>query len=232
MTQAISMVALSGWLYGGQVDPQARADFPALVTSLGEGCTDYGYPDNEGNITIGRGNEIPSLAAWMALDWGDASATEIQTAWLVLQGQASIVKSRGPGAWPGGQAYARYTTIRASQASLDALVERRLDEFDAELRAGWPGWDDAPPSAQSVLMRLAWACGTQGPTGVNARGWPKLHAFWVAKNWGATLPDGTVTGCASECAIPALELTEPGANERARAMFLSCGVATLEAPVS
>jgi hypothetical protein len=206
---------LDGFAEEKPVDPVARANFPALVTEFGEGCTDYGYVDNAGNVTIGRGNLIPNLAAWMALDWGDASFTEIQTAWLVLQGQASIVKAGGPKEWPGGGYFAKFTTIRATQASLDALVQARLDEFDAALRAEWPGWDDAPPDAQSVLMRLAWACGTEGLKGVNRHGWPKLWAYWSAKQWGSP-------GCADECSIPALDETEPGANAKAKALFLGC----------
>jgi hypothetical protein len=222
----VYMAALTAWLAGGTpVDSGARANFPALLVEFGEGATLYGYPDNEGNITIGRGNEIPNYAAWQGLDWTltdgvtPATFTQVQTAWLALSTAAKIVKANGPDKWPGGGHYESYTSVRATQASIDALIQQRLDEFDSALRAGWEGWDDAPPAAQSVLMRLAWACGTVGPKGVNAIGWPKLHAFWVAKDW---------AGCATECSIPALDNTEPGANERAKAMFLSCVPATAD----
>jgi GH24 family phage-related lysozyme (muramidase) len=210
----VSHAALVGWLYGGSpVDPQARAEFPDLLLEFGEGATTYGYPDNMGNITIGRGNEIPNLDAWEALDWGDANPDEIVYAWAALQAAAEEVKANGPNEWPGGGAFAGKTKIRATQESIDLLIQKRLDEFDSALRQEWPGWDEAPPPAQSVLMRLAWACGTVGKKGVNHIGWPKLYAFWVAKNW---------AGCSTQCAIPALEKTEPGANERARELFLSC----------
>lgn len=218
----VSAASLAAYLQEVPVDPTARAEFPALLVEFGEGSTLYGYPDNLGNITIGKGNLIPNLAAWEALDWGDASENEIQTAWVVLQNAAAKVKRDGPERWPGGGHFAGLTHIRATQASIDALIETRLDEFDSAARLEWPGWDDAPPAAQSVLVRLYWACGPRPPHGMTRVGWPKLWAFWCAKDWGTRLDDGTVTGCASECAIPALEKTEPGANERARDMFLSC----------
>lgn len=231
MNVAISIAALNGWLYGGIVDPQARAEFPELVSSMGEGCTPYPYPDDEGIVTFGRGNALESFQAFMAVPWtvngAPAMDQQVQAAWLTLQNASKLVKLAGPKKWPGGGHYADLTPLRASQDTIDALVEKRLDEFDSSLRAQWPGWDDAPPNAQTVLMRLAWACGTEGDgsgggTPVNQHGWPKLYAFWIAREWGSRLPDGTITGCASECSIPALDQTEPGANQRAIDLFLSC----------
>lgn len=203
------------------VDAQARADFPDLLVAFGEGNCSWGYPDNLGNITIGRGNLIPDLAAWMAIVWENAdgsapNSTQVQAAWVTLQGFALRVKANGPRAWPGGGAYEHSTRIRATKASVDALIQRRLDEFDAILRRDWAAWDAAPPAAQSVLMRLMWSC---GPFGFTPKRWPRLHIAWCAEDW---------AGCARECRIPALDATEPGANERARNMFLSCVVADTE----
>jgi hypothetical protein len=212
---AISIAALNGWLYGGIVDPQARAEFPALLLSFGEGSTLYPYPDDEGNITIGRGNLLPSLAAFSAIEWVNpdstpASANAVQTAWLTMQGHASIVKANGPDRWPGGAAFAKYTAIRATQQSVDALIEARLDQFDTAARRDWPGWDSSPPAAQKALMRLYWACGEGG---MAPGKWPHLHTAWIAQDWAT---------CARECVIPALDATEPNANTLESALFLSC----------
>ena len=200
------------------VDPTARAEFPALLVACGEGSTLFAYPDEDGNVTIGKGNMIPTLEAWEAIEWVNpddsaASKASVFASWTVLMHQGTLVRAAGREAWKGGGAYARFTTIRATPASIDRLIQSRLDEFDAALRSGWPGWDDAPPPAQSALMRIAWATGTVGPKGANRRGWPRLWGFWCAKDW---------EGCSQECAIPALARTEPGANERTAALFLSC----------
>ena len=209
------------------MDPQARALFPHLLLEFGEGSTTYGYPDNGGTITLGEGNACETFAQFADLDWrnpdnSSASSDQVQAAWRALQVAAAQVRQNGPRKWPGGGHYASLTTIRATQDSINALIQKRIDQFDSSARLLWPGWDDAPEPAQDVLMRLMWACGTRGVHGVNATGWPRLHAAWVAKRWGVTTDDGP--GCADECAIPALDETEPGANDRARQLFLSCVV--------
>ncbi len=191
------------------MDPQARAAFPDLLLEFGEGATDWMYLDQapQHNVTIGRGNMLPTLDAALALDWGDATPAEVRAAWLKVVSHPDL-------AHKGGGAFAPLTTVRATKASLDGLIQARLDQFDAELRLTWPGWDEAPGAAQEALMRLAWACGP-----ALAPRWPRLHQLWTARDW---------AGCAEECAIPALDATEPGANERERQLFLSCAVADTE----
>jgi len=211
----VSIAMLAAWLGGNPVDPVARAFFPTLLVEFGEGSTRFGYPDEDGDTTIGRGNKIDTLAAWSALDWSNldgspASQMQVQTAWTQLQTAGAQVRAAGRAAWRGGGHYEGLTKIRASQDSIDALIGSRLDEFDRILRAQWPGWDAAPPKKQEALMRLAWACGTEGPKGLNVHGWPKLHAAWVARNGVA---------CAAECRIPRLDATEPGANALEASLF-------------
>lgn len=213
------------------MDPVARAEFPDLLIEFGEGDTDWPYPDNAGNITIGRGNMLPNQSAFMWLDWRNpdgavASSTQLQTAWLTLQSAAARVRSLGPKKWPGGGYYETLTSIRASRASIDALIQARLDENDRILRAQWPGWDAAKPNAQKALMRLAWALGPEF-----ARRWPRLHQAWVAQEWHI---------CAQECRIPSLDQTEPGdpahgipsANDIEAGLFESCVEDTVAQPAS
>jgi hypothetical protein len=223
IAEAAMLVAL-----GGQVDATARQNFPDLMDSMGEGFTDWGYPDDVGNITIGRGNLIPNLQAWVALEWydnlagGPASANAIQTAWMTLQRAGQHVKVAGPEKWGGGGSYANLTHIRATKASLDALAYVRLDAFDAILTAEWPGYQAALPNAQSALMRLIWACGGGG---FNPTKWPKLYSAWCAGNWAL---------CATPecCYLPSIARTEPKANEMEAALFLSCVAPTEAAPGS
>jgi hypothetical protein len=204
--------------YALWMDPKARADFPDFVIRCGEGSTDFAYPDELGNITIADGNLEPTLASFAQLDWRNpdgsvSTANQVQTAWLVLQGAASIVRANGKDRWPGGSYFAKLTTIRAPRASLDALIESRIDQFENTLRAFWPGYDDDPGPAQEGLMRVCWAVGP-GRLDVHwPTYWPKLHAAWCAKNW---------AGCAQECRIPSLDATEPAANALESALFLSC----------
>jgi hypothetical protein len=196
---------------------RTRTELPGFLIRCGEGCTDYGYPDQLGNITVAVGCAVWNLAEWSALDWRNldgspASANAVQTAWTLLQVAAAKVRRLGPQAWPGGGHYAGLTSIRLAPASRDAIVAAKAAQFDVELRAGWPGYDDAPWQGQLALMRLAWACGTRPPKGCCAGGWPKLHAAWMAQDWAT---------CAEECALPGIEQVEPAANGLERDLFLA-----------
>jgi GH24 family phage-related lysozyme (muramidase) len=212
------------------MNPEARATFLDLMTQMGEGNTDYGYPDQLGNITIGRGNLIPNLAMWMRLDWRNsdnslASNNAVQTAWTLLQQQSIHVMAAGPDRWPGGGAFAWVTHIRATQACLDALAYAKLDAIDAKLAATWPGYAEAPPPAQQALARIAWACGTEPPKGCCQQGWPKLYAFWCAKDWATFDADGNpVSGCITECDLPSVRKTEPEALGLERDLFRQAAV--------
>lgn len=193
-------------MLGAPMDPVARATFPGFLLECGEGAVDWLYLDRKGLVTTGRGNLLPTLADAQALDWrwpngNPAGPADVATAWRLVTSRRDLVLH-------GGGAYASLTSIRATPESLDHLIQRRIDTFEAILRAQWPGWDDAPPAAQSALMRLAWACGP----GL-AAGWPKLHAAWSARDWAM---------CATECRIPELDASEPMANELTEQLFLSC----------
>lgn len=209
MTAFVSMVALTAWLEGAPpVDPIARAKFPDFLLECGEGSTDWLYLDqgHPPNVTIGRGNLLPNLAAALRLDWRDAqgmpvSSSAVQAAWLRVVSHPEL-------AVHGGGAYKALTSVRATQTSIDALIDTEIDRFEGVLRAQWPGWDVAPGAAQEALMRLAWAVGP-----AFAPKWPRLHAAWVARNW---------QECAVECRIPSLDAVEPHANDAEAALFESC----------
>ena len=204
----IATAALVAWLIGGPVDPVARANFPNLLVEFGEGSVTYLYLDQADppNVTIGRGNMLPTLGDALALDWSGASAQAVQAAWLRVKSHPELAKD-------GGGAFASLTTIRATQTSIDALIGSRLNEIDAVARAEWPGWDAAPPLKQEGLARIMWACGPRiapGPGRDPTKTWPKLRAAWIARDRAA---------CAAECRIPSLDRTEPGANDREAQLF-------------
>ena len=190
------------------MDPIARSRFPDFLLECGEGAANWMYLDQADppNVTTGRGNMLATLHDAMILDWrkpdnSPASPQDIQVAWLRVKTQPHLARQ-------GGGAFASLTSIRATKASIDALIQSRIDLFDAELREDWPGWDTSPSPAQKALMRLAWACG-----GRLASRWPRLHTAWVARNWAE---------CARQCRIPALDGTEPGANDLEAALFRAC----------
>lgn len=190
--------------------PEVLANFPAFLVACGEGDVDYLYLDQgrPPNVTIGKGNLLPSLAAAQALGWlrpdkSPATAAEVQQAWATVLLHPELAPD-------GGEAFARLTTIRATRASLDALLSAKVASFDAFCRREWPGFEDAPWQAEEALLRIVYAC---GPGKANRVHWPKLWAAWCAQDW---------YGCSTQCAMPGLNGVEPRANDLEAALFRAC----------
>lgn len=197
------------------MDATARANFPAFLLECGEGETTWMYLDQARppNVTIGRGNLLPSLSAALHLEWANsdgsaASGMSVQTAWARIVSHPELARFGGM-----SEAWKNLTGVRASQASLDSLISSQIDHFETTLRQWWPGWDAAPGPAQEALMRICWAVGP-GRLDVHwPTYWPRLHAAWCAQDWAA---------CSRECRIPSLDATEPIANSAEASLFASC----------
>lgn len=192
---------------------EAVSALPSFLVRCGEGRLKYAYPDQLGIITTAIGCALFTQAAFNALDWRNpdgsaASPSDKKVAWTLLRADAIKVVCDGPAHWPGGGHFAGVTSIRLTDAGVDALVAERAKQFEVDLKT-WPGWADVPWQAQVGLMRIAWATGRAR---LSTR-WPKLYAAWCAQDWAA---------CADESRIPALDATEPIANGLEREMFMAC----------
>lgn len=132
------------------------ADFIAFTESL-EGHVDWMYLDVKGLVTIGDGNLIDPLSLAHGLvfarpDGTVATASEISAEWL-------RVKNRRDMAAGGGGAFQRITSLRATAASLAALVNAKVDRFEADLVLLFPCWDTWPDDAMIATMSMVWAMG-------------------------------------------------------------------------
>jgi GH24 family phage-related lysozyme (muramidase) len=132
------------------------SQFIAFTESL-EGHVDWMYLDIKGLVTIGDGNLIDPLSLAHGLvfarpDGTVATASEISAEWL-------RVKNRRDMAAGGGGAFQHITSLRATAASLAALVNAKVEQFEASLRATFPCWDDWPDDCQIAAMSMRWAMG-------------------------------------------------------------------------
>lgn len=185
------------------MDPRAREQIVPFLLRSGEGFELLLYLDEKGIVTTGVGNALFTSADALALDWRRPDHTPASDAEVL--GAYAAVSARKDLAGHGAGAFTAVTMIRTTAASIGALIDRDIARYEGILRQQWAEWDAAPWPAQLALLRLAWACGPYF-----APRWPKLHAAWTAKDWGA---------CAGECRIPALDRTEPGANNAEAALF-------------
>jgi GH24 family phage-related lysozyme (muramidase) len=159
-----------------------------------EGRVLHMYLDVKGLITVGVGNLIDPVGAALGLPWklpdgSRATIAQVRADWLALKGRQDLAKRHYKYAAP-------ITTVRLTDADVDALVERRLRGNEVELRKHFWAWDGFPADAQLGIMSMAWACGAGFPlkfkaftAAANAGMWDEAAARCkIRENW--TTPDG------------------------------------------
>lgn len=119
------------------------------------------YLDVKGLVTTGVGNLIDPVGAALRLPWKHpdgslASDAEIREQWLALKGQQDLRKLHWKYA-------AAVTTLRLTDADVDALVVSKLLDNARELRKAYPNFDDFPADAQLGCLSMAWAVGPGFP---------------------------------------------------------------------
>jgi len=155
-----------------------------------EGWTSFPYPDSIGLVTVGMGNMIdPSRTSLgMTLPWTvgiggpPASSSQVASELAAVKALFPVVQSL---------AAEPYSSIRLSDAAIEALVEQTIAENEAILRQSFPGWDSFPADGQAAIMSKAWA---MGPGFVPADGFFNFAALVNSGQWAASIPAGHYQG--------------------------------------
>jgi hypothetical protein len=115
----------------------------------------YMYTDSKGYVTTGTGNLVDPVGVALSLPWkksdgSRASPSEIESAW-------QTVKS----AYPGVQSTAcqSLTSLRLTQADIDALVLKQVAGNQQTLSQIYPGIASWPSDAQMAAHSHSWAWG-------------------------------------------------------------------------
>ncbi len=122
-----------------------------------EGRTRNPYLDVKGLVTVSIGCLVDPLYLAIDLPWmvGDRFAThdEIRADWEALKARQDVRNWRA-------EKQAALTTIRLTNAGVDALMWRRLEaNFGYLRRSLMPGIGDFPADALLGVLSLAWAVG-------------------------------------------------------------------------
>jgi hypothetical protein len=166
------------------VRPAVASIFPSWTDGL-EGHTSWMYLDEFGYVTTGRGNLIDSPDAALALPWQHKDGTPATPAEVTAEWQR--VKALQAMRVRGGMVYAGVTTLRLSEAAIDALTEAMLRVFEAALVKRFPSFPGWPADAQLGALGMSWAMG---------------GGFEVKfPHWSAAADEQDFSGCASECRI-------------------------------
>lgn len=137
--------------------PEASSEFLPFTERF-EGKCGWMYLDILGLVTTGRGNLIDPKALALALPWtraGEpAECHEIGAEWSYVKGLQERRKL-------GGGAFAGVTSLRLSDAAIDALTNSKRDALWAQLIARFAWLAAAPWQVQLVLLSMAWAMGAE-----------------------------------------------------------------------
>lgn len=161
--------------------------FPGFSQKL-EGRTNYMYLDKDGKVTTAIGCLVDPLELALELPWklrdgALASREEVSAQWHDLRAQTRL-------AVLGAQYAATVTTLRLTDADVDALVRERLMRHEAILSQTFLGWAFFPADAQLAIHSLAWALGVVG----FLKEFPKFTRAANAQDWATALAECTIKG--------------------------------------
>lgn len=150
-----------------------RAAFVPFTAPI-EGVVPFLYLDVRGLVTTAIGCLVDPVAYAMVLpfkrlDGSAATREEIAEEW-------HKVKFRQDLAHKGGMAYRGITSLRLTQAAIDELVGKKLDQIDDHLSRRFVDYASWPADAQLALLSQAWAIGP-------AFNWPMLVAALRARDF-------------------------------------------------
>jgi GH24 family phage-related lysozyme (muramidase) len=117
-----------------------------------EGRTNYMYRCTGGEVTIGIGHAILSVADAPQLSW-QTGADQAQADWATIEGT------------PKGQldsSYSHLTTCRMSDDAINQLAADDVQRFTGLLKTSLPNWDSYPAPAQEALFDMAYNLGVGG----------------------------------------------------------------------
>ena len=148
--------------------------FP-VFTARFEGRTPYLYLDINGNVTVGLGCLVQSLAQCQTFPWGNAlgepaTAAEVESAWDAVRA-ATDLEPRG------GGSFSALTMIRLTEEAIDDLARKRAAINEIEMMIRFP-LADLQADAQLGLQSMAWAMGADG-----FRNFPRFSAAILARDW-------------------------------------------------
>jgi GH24 family phage-related lysozyme (muramidase) len=149
------------------MDAALRTKLVPLI-SAHEGRSRHMYPDTRGNVTVGVGHLLPSVAAAVALPFYivppvlervRATAQQISAAY------AYVKATRQP-----------YLSLVLDDADIDQLLADDIARFEPVVRQAFPEFDNLPAPVQIAIYDMVFNLGS-------LRAFPKFVAAVNARDW-------------------------------------------------
>ncbi len=125
----------------------------------GEGSIPHMYLDTRSNVTVGVGQLLATVAAAQELPFVQRDTAQAATP-QDIEADFNEVKNQPTGKM--AQSYKSATKLDLPANEIDALLQRRIDGFEAELRGQFSEYDSYPEDAQLGVLDMAFNLGTNG----------------------------------------------------------------------
>jgi GH24 family phage-related lysozyme (muramidase) len=152
-----------------------------------EGRVLYPYLDQDGLVTVGIGCLVDPVELMFSLPWtllgaGAPSHAEVLRQWSYLKAQTRLAKI--------GAKYAQgATTLRLTDADVDALLVSRMTQNEAELIRYFPRFATFPGDAQLGIHSMAWAMGAGFP-----KEFPHFTRAAISGDWATAKAECQIAG--------------------------------------
>lgn len=125
----------------------------------GEGSISHMYLDTRGFVTVAVGQLLRTAEAAQELDFVHRDTGQPAGAAEIAQDYASI-KQQPPGKI--ASHYRQFTTLDLPEPAIDALLDKRIEGFEAGLRRDFTHYDSYPDAAKLGLMDMVFNLGNAG----------------------------------------------------------------------
>lgn len=138
---------------------QILVDKRRSLIKRGEGCITHMYLDTKGKVTVGVGNMLPGVSEALELPFINRESREPGTPEEITKDFRRVADQK-PGRVAGS--YKAFTSLDLEDDAIDALLDRRIGDFEAGLRRNFPGYDDYPQACRLALMDMVFNLGNNG----------------------------------------------------------------------
>ena len=134
-----------------------------LIASLQEfeGLITHMYLDTKGFVTVGVGQMLPNAEAAKQLKFVNATTLDPATS-EEIETDYHTVNDQDPGLRAAH--YQPFTKLTLPQPEIDALLRKRIQEFETGLKREFPEYESYPEEAQEGLFDMAYNLGLSGLT--------------------------------------------------------------------
>jgi GH24 family phage-related lysozyme (muramidase) len=125
----------------------------------GEGCIPHMYLDTKGLVTVAVGQLLRTVDAAHELDFVCRDTGEPAAAAEITRDYESVERQS---AGRVASFYKQFTKLDLPKPAIDALLDKRIEGFEAGLRADFPDYDSCPVDAKLGLMDMVFNLGNAG----------------------------------------------------------------------